>query len=109
MSESSKNMNVIFFNSKIKDNLYSLDKTPLDKCLRLIDLLKMFGNKLNMPYSKKISHNLYELRIRGQQEIRIFYCFHQNQAVILHFFVKKSQKTPRKEMEIALSRIAILT
>ncbi|MBU4098500.1 type II toxin-antitoxin system RelE/ParE family toxin [Patescibacteria group bacterium] len=102
-------MNVIFFNSKVKDNLYSLDKIPLDKCLRLIDLLKMFGNKLSMPYSKKISTNLYELRIRGQQEVRIFYCFYRDKAVILHHFMKKSQKTPRKEIEVALSRIAVLT
>lgn len=101
-------MEVIFFNSKIEDNLYSLDKTPLDKCLRLIDLLKMFGNKLNMPYSKKISRNIYELRARGQQEIRIFYCFHQDRAVIVHHFIKKSQKTPKREVETALNRTSLL-
>ncbi len=102
-------MKVIFFNPQVKNDLYSLDKIPLDKCLRLIDLLRMFGNKLSMPYSKKISANLYELRVRGQQEIRIFYCFYQDKAVIVYHFIKKSQKTPRKEIKIALSRIAVLT
>lgn len=102
-------MNVIFFNSKVKDNLYSLNRVPLNKCLRLIDLLKLFGNTLSMPYSKKISTNLYELRARGQQEVRIFYCFYQDKAVIVHHFIKKSQKTPQKEIETALSRIDILT
>ena len=69
----------------------------------------MFGNKLGMPYSKQILHNLYELRVRGSQEVRIFYCYHQNQAVVVHFFVKKSQKTPQKEIKTALARISILT
>ena len=101
-------MNIVYFNSKVENNLYSLDKTPLDKCLRLIDLLMMFGNKLGMPYSKKIHTNLYELRVRGQQEIRIFYCFYQDKAVIVHYFIKKSQKTPGKEIKTALSRIAQL-
>jgi len=62
-----------------------------------------------MPYSKQILRKLYELRIRGQQEVRIFYCFHQGQAVILHSFIKKTQKTPRKEIKIALNRIYVLT
>ncbi|MBI2442400.1 MAG: type II toxin-antitoxin system RelE/ParE family toxin [Candidatus Levybacteria bacterium] len=70
-------MEVIFFNANVKDNVYSLDEIPLSKSIRLIDLLKVFGNNLGMPYSKKVSTNLYELRVRGQQEIRILYCFHK--------------------------------
>ncbi len=102
-------MNVIFFNPTIKDFLRSLKGHSKSKSSKYIDLLNRFGNNLGMPYSKKISYNLFELRIRGQQEIRIFYCFHQNQAVIVHAFVKKSQKTPRKEIQTALRRIALLT
>lgn len=62
-----------------------------------------------MPYSKQILTNLFELRIRGQQETRIFYCFHQSRAVVVHIFIKKSQKTPKKEIETALARISVLT
>lgn len=102
-------MNVVFFNHKIRDYLLSLPESSSAKAFRQIKLLETFGNKLGMPYSKQILHNLYELRIRGQQEVRIFYCFHQGQAVILHTFIKKSQKTPRKEIETALARIYILT
>ena len=62
-----------------------------------------------MPYSKKLLTNLYELRVRGRQKVRIFYCFYQNQAIIVHAFIKKSQKTPQKEIKTALNRIALLT
>lgn len=102
-------MTVIFFSSKIQDYLISLPKLSSAKSFRHIRLLQVFGNKLEMPYSKQILPNLYELRVRGQQEVRIFYCFHKNQAVVLHAFIKKSQKTPQKEIQIALKRIRLLT
>lgn len=102
-------MNVVFLDSKIKTSLFSLEKPSISKSLKLIQLLRTFGNRLGMPYSKQILHNLYELRVRGSQEVRIFYCFRQNQAVIVHIFIKKSQKTPKKEIETALARIASLT
>ncbi|MDO8429609.1 MAG: type II toxin-antitoxin system RelE/ParE family toxin [Candidatus Daviesbacteria bacterium] len=102
-------MEVIFFSPTIKNSLHSLEKHARSKSSQYIDLLGRFGNKLGMPYSKKITRNLFELRIRGQQEVRIFYCFHQDKAVIVHFFIKKSQKTPRKEIQTALGRIALLT
>jgi phage-related protein len=75
----------------------------------MIRLLEEHGHSLSMPYSKQITPTLYELRVRGRQEIRIFYCFHNQQAVIIHAFFKKSQKTPHKEIKTALSRISQLT
>lgn len=102
-------MNVVFLDVKIKNYLLSLERSSSNKAFRLITLLKTFGSILGMPYSKNLSPNLYELRVRGQQEVRILYCFHKNQAVIVHAFVKKSQKTPQKEIETALARILLLT
>ena len=102
-------MDVIFFNQKVKNSLYSFEGDSLSKIIKYIDLLKTFGHQLRMPYSKMILRNLYELRVHGQQEVRIFYCFHHNQAVVVHAFIKKSQKTPQKEIDTALSRINTLT
>lgn len=102
-------MQVIFFNPKVEGFLSSVDKDSSTKSYRQINLLKTFGNHLRMPYSKQISKNLYELRVRGRQEVRLLYCFYQNQAIIVHIFIKKSQKTPQKEIAIAQSRISLLT
>ena len=102
-------MDVVFFNTKIHSYILSLEKPSAAKAFRTIGLLRSFGNKLGMPYSKQVRPNLYELRTRGQQEIRIFYCFYNGRAIILHTFVKKSQKTPGKEIETALGRINLLT
>ena len=61
-----------------------------------------------LPHTKKISANLFELRISGKQEIRIFYSFHKSQIFLLHGFVKKSQKIPQKEIKIASQKLKLL-
>lgn len=87
--------------SKVTDFIRSLDEIPLGKVTQAIDLLEEFGSQLRMPHSKHISQNLFELRVKGKQEIRIFYCFGNNNAYLLHGFIKKSQKAPLQEINQA--------
>jgi phage-related protein len=94
-------MEIIFFNQRIEDFICKLEKPAVAKVLRTLDLLEKFGNRLGMPHSKKIGKGLFELRIRGKTEIRIMYCFHKNAIMLLYIFVKKTQKIPRKIIEIA--------
>lgn len=82
----------------VEDFLHKLDDNELAKVLRHIELLEEFGNKLGMPHSRHLADGLLELRIRGTRELRIFYCFHKRKAILLHAFVKKTQKTPEKEI-----------
>jgi len=84
----------------------SLEKSTIAKVLRVVDLLEQFGRDLQMPHSRMVRKNLFELRIRGRQEVRIFYTFQQSKIILLHGFIKKSQKTSRKEIELALQKIA---
>lgn len=58
---------------------------------------------------KKIASKLYELRIVSKEQIRIFYTIFRNEYYLLHAFKKKTQKTPKKEIEIALDRIKEIT
>lgn len=102
-------MKTKFINPKLQEYIYSLEKPTISKFIRLADLLEKFGEKLGMPYAKQIQTNLYELRIRGHQEVRIFYCFYRHQAVFVHAFIKKTQKTPRQGIKTALARIKLLT
>lgn len=73
-----------------------------------IDLLEKFGPKLGTPHVKKISGSLFELRISGGQEVRIFYSFHKSQIFLLHGFIKKTQKIPWKEIKIAFQKQKLL-
>lgn len=105
--------NIILFESTrgekpIKDFIKSLSYEIGPKVVRGIDLLEKFGNLLGMPHSKRIGPNIYELRIRGKEEIRIFYTFKKNNIYLLHAFQKKTQKIPRKEFETAIKRLDLI-
>lgn len=85
-----------------------LDKSTISKFSRNADLLEKHGPLLGMPHSKRLTKDLYELRIKGRQEVRIIYAFVSNKIYLLHGFLKKTQKTPIKEIKIAEHRFASL-
>ena len=60
-----------------------------------------------MPHTKAIKDGLFELRLKSKEGIgRIFYCTLVNkQIVMLHSFIKKSQKTPFRELKAAVSKM----
>jgi len=74
-----------------------------------IDELEWHGTKLRLPLSRplSLSENLFELRVSGEDNIfRILYFhFTGTTFVLLHAFVKKTQKTPSNEIDIALKRL----
>jgi phage-related protein len=78
--------------------LESLTEKEIAEVIRTIELLEEFGNNLAMPHSRNMTDGLLELRIRGTREVRVLYCFHKNRAVLLHAFIKKTQKTLDKEL-----------
>ena len=98
-------MEVHTIGNSLEKFITSLEKPTIAKVLRTIDLLERFGEKLTLPQSKKISSDLFELRVHGKQEIRIFYTFHKSQIFLLHGFKKKSQKIPKKEIRIAIQKL----
>lgn len=87
--------------------LDSLPPKHQAKAFREIDLLERFGSSLKEPYVKHIDGEIWELRIRFSSDIsRIFYfTWNFNTIVLLHGFVKKTQKTPRGEIETAQKRL----
>ena len=89
----------------VKRFIYSQESRIRTKATHLLDLLEAYGPRLGMPYVKRITNNLYELRIRGKEEIRIFFSFKGSYIYLLHVFKKKTQKTPQKEINIALQRL----
>lgn len=67
----------------------------------LVDKLETKGFLVE-PYGKKINNELFEMRIRSPKQTRIIYFYHLNDLIIaVHSFTKKSQKTPKKELNQA--------
>lgn len=94
----------------VQDFIQKQDASAVAKIFRTIDLLQEHGPLLGMPYTKYLGDHLSELRIRGKNEVRIFYFYHKEDTImLLHAFNKKTQKTPTKELEIAKKRKRELT
>ncbi|MCL4511823.1 MAG: type II toxin-antitoxin system RelE/ParE family toxin [Bacteroidetes bacterium] len=79
----------------------------LARYLRLTDLMLEFGSNLGMPHTRFLGEGLIELRIKSKEGIaRVFYCtLVGKKIVMLHLFIKKSNKTPKKEIQIAKNRM----
>lgn len=98
-------MDIKFFDDSLEKFIKSLEKVTIAKVLRTLDLLAEFGHALGLPHTKKIGVNLFELRIRGSQEIRIFFSFKKGDAVLLHGFIKKSPRAPLRGVNLAKTRL----
>ena len=101
-------MNIKFFDNKIEKFVDTLDEETIARLLRTIDLLELFGHELGLPHSKKVEPRIFELRVRGKQEVRMLYTFHGGEAILFHCFVKKSQRIPRKEIKLARQKLKAL-
>jgi len=96
-----------YYNNEVSKTILSLPKGLLARYLRLTDLMLIHGANLGMPHTKYIENGLFELRLKSKEGIgRVFYCVvFEKRIVMLHSFIKKSQKTPKKELQIALNRL----
>lgn len=87
----------------VEEYLDSTDKKMKAKILRTIQLLRVNGNTLGMPYSEYLKDNIYELRIKqGSNISRVLYFFFNGRKIILtHGFNKKTNKVPEYEINLA--------
>ncbi len=83
--------------------LLQLDKAMRAKMLRTVQLLQALGCELREPYSKPLEDGIFELRAQvGNNISRVLYFFIYGRRIVLtNGFVKKTQKTPKKEIELA--------
>jgi len=89
----------------VQDFIFKMQPSTQGKMTRLLDMLENFGPELTMPHTRPMGGGLYELRVRGRQEVRIFYIFAKGSTIyLLHAFQKKSQETPKKELALARQR-----
>jgi phage-related protein len=66
-----------------------------------------FGWPIGMPLVRKLADHLWELRtsLPGKREARVLFTASATHIVVLHGFMKKSQKTPAQELGLALRRL----
>lgn len=102
---------VIFYEKEngdcpVQDFLSGLDIKMQAKMIGLLEILEDKGNMLREPYSKHLDDGIFEIRCKvGNNITRVMYFFYYEGKIILtNGFVKKTQKTPKKEIELAKER-----
>jgi phage-related protein len=66
-----------------------------------------FGPALGRPYTESMGEGLFEIRAKGKEGIgRSLFCtLKGKEIVILHSFIKKTKKTPNRELKLARKRM----
>lgn len=109
MSEDKK-LSVVFYRSHagtepVRDWLKAQtneDRQILGRDLRLVEM----GWPMGMPLCRSLGGGLWEVRsnLAGNRIARILFCAVGGYMVLLHGFIKKTQKTPQSEMDLARTR-----
>ncbi|MCL4867520.1 MAG: type II toxin-antitoxin system RelE/ParE family toxin [Anaerolineae bacterium] len=98
---------ILYYNEDVQEVLNDWPVGIRAFYARVTERMITFGPNLGMPFTRSIGKGLFEIRARGKEGIgRAFFCTIVDQRiVILHAFIKKSQKTPKKELDIAHQRM----
>jgi phage-related protein len=96
----------------VDDEIEALPPGLGAKLIRLLDIVQIYGlEKLHEPHAKHLEGKLWELRVKADEGIarRLYVTVTGRRIVVLHVFEKKTQKTPRRAIEVALDRMKRMT
>jgi len=98
---------VLFLDNRVKAELEAQPKDIQARFLRISELIAAFGlERVHEPYIKHLEGPLWEMRMKGRDGIAraIYVTASAKRVIVVRVFNKKSQKTPRREIELALTR-----
>ena len=98
---------ITYYSESLQEEILAMPSGFLGRYLRYSDRMEVYGPNLGMPHTRAMGDGLYELRLKSAEGIaRVFYCtMVGNKIVMLHQFVKKTDKTPLRELETARRRM----
>lgn len=98
---------VEYYSERVQQEVLALPTTLGIRYAALTLRMKSFGPDLGAPHSTAFGGGLFELRLKGAEGIgRVFYCTRVGRRIVmLHCFIKKSDKTPLREKRIAEQRL----
>lgn len=96
-----------YFNAAVKAGIDAWPDGIRARYIALTLRMVEYGPNLGMPHTEALGGGLFEIRAKAREGIgRAFYCALKGQRlVIVHEFVKKSQKTPKRELRLARKRM----
>ena len=98
---------ITFYNEKVKKQIRLFPIGIQTNLTYILELIEELGPNLGKPHTAPLGKGLFEIRAKGKEGIaRSFFCTIQEQElVILHSIIKKSQKAPKKDLDLAKKRM----
>lgn len=98
---------ITYFSESVQNEIQTLPAGFIARYLRYTDRMEVYGPDLGMPHTRAMGEGLFELRLKAAEGIaRVFYCtLIGRKIVVLHQFIKKTDKTPPKELAVARRRM----
>lgn len=98
---------ISYYSEAVEEEVLALPDTLAARYIVLTRRIVSLGPNLGEPHTLAFGGGLFELRMKGQEGIaRVFFCtLVGRRIVMLHSFIKKTQKTPLREIKIAESRM----
>jgi phage-related protein len=99
---------VELLDDRVRDELEALPPDMQARFRRIVELIQGYGlERVHEPHLKHLEGPLWEMRMKGKDGISraVYVTAKGRRVVIVRVFVKKTQKTPRREIEIALQRV----
>ena len=98
---------VEYLNQTVVEEAEALPVDMQARLQRIIELVQLFGlERVHEPHVKYLDGSLWEIRVPGKSGIAraLYVTVIGKRVVILRVFMKKTQKTPRREIELARQR-----
>lgn len=101
------NWAISYYSESVQEEILTMPAGFLARYLRYTDRMEIYGPDLGMPHTRAMGEGLFELRLKATEGIaRVFYCtLVGKKIVILHQFIKKTDKTPSNELAKARRRM----
>ena len=98
---------ILYYSEDVCNDILVLPDSLAARYVVLTRRMLAVGPNLGEPHTKAMGQGLFELRLKGAEGIaRVFYCtLIGRRIVMLHSFVKKSQRTPSHELAVAMTRL----
>ena len=97
---------ISYYSESVQNELLELPAGLLARYLKYSDRMEIYGPDLGIPHSRALGEGLFELRLKAVEGIaRVFYCAEGGRKIVLlHQFIKKTDKTPSRELALARRR-----
>ncbi len=95
-----------FYSSSVEESILDMPPKIQARMLKLLELVEKHGANLGSPHTEPMGDGLFEIRAKAQEGIgRSLYCYMKGHHImVLHAFIKKSNKTPKSDLELARKR-----